>query len=587
MVLRFLFLFIITFLSVSGFTQKTDKKAFKPGLSIPFDTNKNQTATYEEIVNFYRNLDLVSDLVQVREVGITDGGHMLQEVVISKQGFFTPALAKNNGKAILFINNGIHPGEPDGIDASMIFARDMIHNPEMIALLDKVTIVILPVYNIGGCINRSSTSRANQNGPEAYGFRANEKNLDLNRDFIKCDTKNAASFNQLFNYWDPDIMIDTHTSNGADYQYTMTLIATQKDKLHPLLSVFMTDKLLPVLYEDMLKEGWEMIPYVNSNGVPETGIYGFMETPRYSSGYAALHHTISFMPETHMLKPYEDRVISTYAFLSVTADYVANNGKELMNIRKQVKESVKSQKVFPLNYVLNSQKPDSILFKGFTASYKKSEVSGLQRLYYDKSKPWQKMIPFYNHYKANIEVEKPLMYIVPQAYDKIINLMLSNGVKMERLDKDTILNVEIYRIEKYETSKTPYEGHYNHYQTEVSVHKKTKQFFKGDYLIPTDQEKNRYIIETLEPQAPDSWFNWNFFDGILAQKEYFSDYVFEDLADELLTKNPEWSVRLEERKISDSKFANDARAQLDFVYKNSAYYEATHMMYPVARIVKF
>ena len=101
-------------------------------------------------------------------------------------------------------------------------------------------IVIIPVYNVGGALNRGSYSRANQNGPEAYGFRGNARNLDLNRDFIKCDSRNARSFNRLFNQWKPDVFVDTHTSNGADYQYVMTLISTQKDRLGGALGEFLT-----------------------------------------------------------------------------------------------------------------------------------------------------------------------------------------------------------------------------------------------------------------------------------------------------------------------------------------------------------
>ncbi|MBK8624175.1 MAG: hypothetical protein IPN86_00950 [Saprospiraceae bacterium] len=554
-------------------------------LSIPFDIDKNKTATYEEIRTFYTELDNLSPLVDVNDFGTTDSGQPLQVVVIANDNHFSPEDNRKAGKTLLFINNGIHPGEPDGIDAAMLFAREFVKNPKSSAILKSISIVIIPVYNIDGCINRSSTSRANQNGPEAYGFRANAKNLDLNRDFIKCDSKNAISFNQIFNYWQPDVMIDTHTSNGADYPYTMTLIATQKDKLHPLLSEFMTQNMLPYLYKDMDKKGWEMTPYVFSRGLPDLGIYGFMDTPRYSSGYAALHHTISFMPETHMLKPYKDRVESTLEFLKSTTEYLFMHGTQLAQIRKEVRHLVKNQQTFPLNYTINTQKADSLLFKGYTASYKKSEVSGLERLYYDRNKPWQKVIPYFNHYLPETVIKKPFAYIVPQAYDKIIELMKINGVNMHKLTQDTTLDVEMYLIEKFDTAKNPYEGHYNHSQTEVSTFSTRKKYYKGDYLIYTHQESNRYIVETLEPQATDSWFNWNFFDGILAQKEYFSDYVFEDLAADILNKNPEIRTKLENKKLSDEKFASDGRAQLDFVYKNSPYYEPTHNLYPVARLI--
>ena len=578
--------FIIHLLWLFAVSMTAQEQTFHPKLNISFDKNNNSTSTYDEIMDFYKKLEKLSDLVHITKTGMTDSGHPLTVVVLAKKGHFTPEKSRKAGKSILFINNGIHPGEPDGIDASMIFARDIISSSDAARILDNTTIVIIPVYNIGGCLNRSSTSRANQLGPDAYGFRANAKNLDLNRDFIKCDSKNAESFNQIFNYWNPDLMVDTHTSNGADYQYTMTLIATQKDKLHPMLSKELTNNILPELYQNMKHKGWEMTPFVNTRGLPETGIYGFMDGPRYSSGYAALHHTISFMPETHMLKPYKDRVWSTHAFIHLCGQYMTKHGAKLASIRKNVKNAVKTQSTFPLSYVIDQTQVDSMLFKGYTASYKNSEVSGLQRLYYDKSKPWEKKIPYFNTFSPNISVQKPMAYLIPQAYDRIVYLMRLNGVNVQVLGSDTTMHIEQYRIENFETSKTAYEGHYNHSQTQVSVQKLAKKFYKGDYIIYVNQESNRYIVESLEPQGVDSWFNWNFFDGILAQKEYFSDYVFEDLAAEMLTKNPELRTKLLEKQKSDSKFASDARSQLEFVYKNSPYYEPTHMMYPVCRLLE-
>ena len=570
-ILPFVFLTIITYGQMN-----------KKMLSIPFDENQNQTPTYAEIRDFYRNLDLTYDIVNTEDFGMTDSGHPLQIVVIDKDRMVSPKQIREAGKAILFINNGIHPGEPDGIDATMLLAREITEkNP---AWLNKISLVIIPVYNIDGCINRSGTSRANQNGPEAYGFRANAKNLDLNRDFIKCDSKSALSFNEFFNLWDPDVMIDTHTSNGADYQYTMTLISTQKDKLHPLLGTFMSKKMLPSLYAKMDEKGWEMIPYVNSESIPDKGIYGFMDSPRYSSGYAGLHHTISFMPETHMLKPYRDRVLSTKAFIESTIEFLDQNAKELLQIRKEVFNLVKTQDKFHLTYSLDKKKPDSLTFKGYTAAYKPSEVSHHDRLYYDRSKPWQIKIPYYDHFDPALTVTKPKAYLIPQAYDQVLRRLHLNGVKTETIKADTVLDVEVYKIEKYETTKTPYEGHYLHHQTEISVSKKKVQFYKGDYIIFTDQKANRYLVEVLEPQAPDSYFNWNFFDGILSQKEYFSDYVFEDLAAQILSDSPTVQAELDKKRTENQKFAQSAAQQLDFVYRSSPYYEPTHMVYPVMRL---
>lgn len=203
-------------------------------LLTPFEKgNGNQTTTYEECITFYHELDRLYEEVSYFSYETTSVGKSLDLVVISKEKNFDANALRTSDKRIYLINNGIHPGEPDGIDASMMFARDVLTKEELKPILDHVVILIIPAYNVSGMLNRGSFSRVNQNGPEEYGFRGTAQNYDLNRDFVKCDSREAIAFTQIFQQWKPEIMVDTHVSNGADYQYTMTLISTQPDKLHP------------------------------------------------------------------------------------------------------------------------------------------------------------------------------------------------------------------------------------------------------------------------------------------------------------------------------------------------------------------
>ncbi len=546
-------------------------------------SGKKETATYYEAIKHYELLDKTYEQAKLLTYGNTDFGKPLNLLVLSKDKIFDPIAVKKGNKRILLINNGIHPGEPEGIDASMMLARDLLKGN----LLPKdVVICIIPVYNIDGSFNRTGTSRANQNGPVAYGFRGNSKNYDLNRDFIKTDSKNAHSFQEIFNIWQPEIFVDTHTSNGADYQYVMTLIPTHKDKLNPILSSYMTKTMLPSLYTEMKKVGYEMIPYVNSvEETPDEGITGFLESARYSTGYTTLHNTIGFMPETHMLKDYDKRVDATYKLLQIYIDIVVRDAKVIGENKQRADKETTNQVEFPIEWSLNKNLADDLEFKGYAAKQKPSEVSGLDRLYYDRNEPYTKTIKYWNTYQPSITITKPVAYIIPKAWDKIIDLLKLNNVKVQQLQKDTQIDVESYYITDYKTVSTPFEGHYLHSSVKVSPVKQALQFYEGDYVVYTNQSVNRYIIETLEPQAMDSFFNWNFFDAILGMKEHFSAYVFEDTAAELLKKNPELKKKLDAQKTKDSSLSKNAEAQLDFIYKNSDYYEQTHSRYPVARLL--
>lgn len=580
-----IFLSILVFVPQESFCQES-QEADMNQIRTQFEKDNNITATYAEAIDFYLELAAQNSTIQVKEFGMTDSGFPLHEVIITNDGIFDPVEIKKNEKTILFVNNAIHPGEPCGVDASMMLSRDLLKESSMKNLLDNTVVVIIPIYNISGSLNRGSYSRANQDGPKAYGFRGNAQNLDLNRDFIKGDTENARSFNRLFMKWNPDVLIDNHTSNGADYQYVITLIPTQKDKMEPMLSAYLQSTLLPDLYAKMESGRYEMTPYVYARNTPDDGIAGFLDYARYSSGYANLHNCISFMPETHMLKPFKDRVWSTYDFMVAMLSHLEENSSDLLDARSKAIKNTKLKTTFSLDWEMNTDKVDKIMFKGYEAKYRPSDVSGLDRLYYDREAPYEKEILFYNTYKSILDIDKPVAYIVPRAYKQIVDKMKDNGVEVFRLAKDEVREVEIYRIKNYKTTENPYEGHYLHSKLEVDKSLENIQYHKGDYLIYTNQAANKYIVNTLEPQAPDSWFSWNFFDGILMQKEYFSPYVFEDLAAEFLLKNPEVKEALEIKKKEDEKFAKSSYAQLKFVYERSPYFEQTYMRYPVGRLMK-
>ncbi|CCH52613.1 peptidase M14, carboxypeptidase A [Fibrisoma limi BUZ 3] len=536
-----------------------------------------ETATYAEIIAFYQQLDRQYEEATLIEVGPTDAGKPLHLFLLDPDRQFTPTA----DKVTLLINNGIHPGEPEGIDATMLWVRDMLNRK---TLPSNVLLAIVPVYNIGGCLNRG-VSRVNQNGPLEYGFRGNARNYDLNRDFIKTDTEDARTWQTMFQTYKPHVLIDNHTSNGADYQHIMTYFATLKDKLHPAVSGYMAQTLQPELDKALTAKGFEPVPYVNNfSDTPESGFPAFNDSPRYSSGYAALFNCIGFVVELHMWKDYPSRVRGTLAFMEEALRIVSRDATLLIRNKQNADEAVSKQTEFPLTYKLDRTKSKLITFNGYEAKYKPSDVSSLKRLYYDRSAPFTKQIPYQNSYVPDVTVRKPKAYVIPQGWTAIIDRLKRNGAQLRPLSADSLMTVQAYYIEDAKTTQRPFEGHYVHSNVVVRKESLPIQFYKGDYVVSTDQPANRYVVETLEPQGIDSFFAWNFFDSILGQKEHFSAYIFEDTAAELLKNDPALRKKLEERRATDTAFANDANAQLEFVYRHSTYYEKTHNRYPVYRL---
>lgn len=575
--MKFLVFLLFTISSIPLFSQS---------YITPFEKlNQKQTATYQECIQFYQQLDKNFSTIFIKTMGNTDAGYPLHLVLFSSDANFDSQKWHNQQKVVMLINNAIHPGEPDGVDATMMLMRDLA--TKKITVPSNVVVAVIPVYNIGGCLNRNSFSRVNQDGPESYGFRGNAQNLDLNRDFIKSDSKEAQSFAQIFHYLNPDIFIDNHVSDGADYQHTITLLTSQHSKLGGEIGKFMHQTFEPALYKGMEEKNWSMCPYVNfETANPDKGWVAFYDPPRFGSGYAALFGTMAFVTETHMLKPFADRVKSTYALMQVMINNASKHANTILQKRKESIAFIQQQNNFPLNWKVDSSQTDKIIFKGYEAEQKISDVTGLNRLFYNHQKPYSKDIVFYNYFMGEKVVSKPKAYLIPQGWQSVLQLLKANNVQMKQLDKDTLINVETYRIENYKTFTKPYEKHYKHYDVQTSKQQQSVRFLKGDYIIYTNQIANRFLVETLEPEADDSYFCWNFFDAILQQKEGYSDYRWEDVAAKYLEQNPTLKQQLLEKKKQDVAFANNASAQLNFVYKNSPYYEKEHLRYPVFRLVE-
>jgi len=542
------------------------------------------STSYPETISFYKHLAKNHETVNIITIGKTDSGYPLHLVTFNPDKQFDFGLIQQE-KAIMLINNGIHPGEPDGIEATMRFFEDLAKGK--ITVPKNTVVTTIPVYNIGGALNRNSTGRVNQNGPEEYGFRGNARNYDLNRDFIKADTRNAKAFNEIFHYVNPDVFIDNHVSNGADYQYTITHLFTQHNKLGGELGSYLHHTFIPEIEKNLSNNNWDSTPYVNVfNRPPDNGFTQFFDDARFSTGYTALFNTLGMMVETHMLKPYKQRVEGTYAVMKSMLEVTDANFKTIKALRKNANNNYTAGSKYPVQWEIDSSKFSILNFKGYEAEYKTSKVTGLERLYYNREKPFTKEVKYYNYFKPKTEVTIPKAYIIPQGWWNVIELLKLNQIEMQQLEKDTLIKTEVYRIENFNTRNTPFEGHFLHNNTQVSSKIETTLVKKGDYMIFTHQPGIRYLIETLEPQATDSFFNWNFFDSILQQKEGFSPYVFEEVAEQLLESNPELKQRFNKKREEDKNFRENAYAQLSWLYRQSPHYEKAHMHYPILRVLE-
>lgn len=539
----------------------------------------NTTPTYPELINHLKALDNQHDEIQLFNMGESDYGLPIYLCILNGEKDSVSTFIKAKDNTTILINNAIHAGEPDGVNACLQWIEDWIKQGKPTKNIPVVAII--PGYNVGGMMNRNSNSRANQNGPEEYGFRGNAQNLDLNRDFIKMDSKNAFVFAHIFHALNPDVFVDTHVSNGADYQYTLTYIANLRERLTPQMEELTYEKCIPYLEKSLKKKQWDLFPYVELKGEnPDSGIYAFNDLPRYAMGYTGLFNAMSFTVETHMLKPFPERVKATYDFVDELIRFTKENQKDIEAARQKSTEHILNRTDFSYEYRL-SDKKDSIWFKGYEHSYPTSPISGLPQLKYHPNQLNNRWIPHFKTYEAQKEVSIPDFFIVGGQCKKVIERLKANGIVMNVVDRDTTIMATEQRILSYESNAKPYEGHFYHKKTDLTFETNVVFLKPHDVIIDTKQPGRMFLLSVLIADAEDSYFRWNAFDSYLQQKEYFSAYVFEEKAIELLEKDNGLKERLEIERAKDEQFKSSHQRQLEFIYKNSPYFEPSYNLIPV------
>lgn len=555
----------------------------------------NRTPTWQEAIAAFREIAENHPRAHLIEAGRSDVGRPIHAFILSNSSDRVESLhalkkirTSELNKLGLLINNAIHPGEPCGVDASVAWLRELMADEDSLEqTLSTMDIAVIPMYNVGGALNRNCCTRTNQDGPEAYGFRGNARNLDLNRDFIKMDSHNAFAFVDLFQSFVPDVFIDTHTTNGADYPYEMTLIATQPDKAGPVLGPFLRTEMIPALYESMDKRGTLMSPYVYSvDETPESGIKGFLETPRYSTGYAVLFGAIGFTAEAHMLKPFPVRVRATKELIASTVDYMVNHANRLRQVRQEESRRWLHATQAPVRWEMNDRYTE-LAFQGYASRREISPVTGALRLKYDRSETWEKSIPYYDDFGAVDVIEIPKYWVIPQAWHNVVERLEQNEVVLERIPTDTTIVLRVGEIEGFKSSSLPYEGHHLNKLDSVRWSVQPIQLFAGDYVVSSDQKALRFLCEVLAPEAHDSYFVWNFFDSAMQQKEHFSAYVFEETAGEMLANDSLLRTEFEAALEADASLKENAMSQLNWLYKASLHYEGTVNRYPVYQSMDF
>lgn len=567
-----------------------DKNISKDWLTHFEKSNQLESPDYENTLKYFQKFADSTPYVKIKTIGITPQGRELKVIIVSKDKSFTPEQAKKTGKAIILIQNGIHPGEVEGKDACMLLLREILITKEKHNLLDNIILLIIPVLNVDGHERVSPFNRPNQNGPKKMGWRTNALNLNLNRDYLKADTPEIRSFLKLFNEWLPDFMIDNHTTNGADYQYHVTYGIETHQNIDKELVNWIEKKYLPHLLSKVERDGFLIGPYMEfKSGTIESGIIDLPSPPRLSHGYSATQNRVCLLVETHSLKPFANRVFSTKSMMEHTLDFVNNNHKEIISLNRQAdKQTIKNylvnKKKFPL-VLRGNGKFDKFLFKGFEWYDEHSEITGSTVRYYT-DKPIEIEIPIFNKANSLKKIIVPAAYLIPKQFQNVIEVIKSHHILFNLVKAKKILKVEKYKFDNVQFAPRPYEGRqlpsFN-----CTPYTETVEVEAGTLIVYTNQRQLRVIVNLLEPEAPDSFVNWGFFNAFFERKEYAEAYVMEPVAKQMLKNDSELRTEFYKKLNEDEAFRNNSGERLDFFYKRSPFYDKGENVYPISRLLNF
>jgi murein tripeptide amidase MpaA len=555
-------------------------------------TDYRETPRYDETIAYARKLAGASPLIRFKSFGQSGEGRELPLLIAATGNTFTPQAARNAGKAIILIQACIHAGESDGKDAGFALLRDIAITKTRTGLLDHAVVLFIPIYNTDGHERFGPYNRINQNGPAEMGWRATSANLNLNRDYMKADAPETRAWLKLWTEWNPDLLIDCHVTDGADFQYNITYIYEHHEHAPAPVLAWMREAFDQRIFPATTATGNLLAQYMTfrDNRDLTKGIDGFVMPPRFSTGYTTIRNRPGITIETHMLKSYRNRVRGTYDLLRFTLEEVNRNPEKLLRaVREADEETVKAgsrydpQRRYPLQIQL-TDKPKSVQFKGVESRTEQSDVSGAVRVVFG-TKPLEMTIPFYDESRVAAAVAPPLYYIVPPQWKEVIGVLAAHGLRLQRLSATTTIEVESYRFDNVKFAPAPFEGRIMPGEMTKILVRERRAFPSGSVVVPVAQPAGNVAVHLLEPDGPDSFLAWGFFNVIFEQKEYGEDYVLEKLAREMLAKDENLRREFEQKVATDPKFAASPTARLNFFYERSPYWDKQVNLYPVGRVI--
>ncbi len=552
-------------------------------------TGFRETSSYEQTFEYIRRLQRRSPLIRLEQFGESAQGRALYVVVLSGEGRFTPGQAHSGNKPVVLISNCIHSGEACGKEASLMLMRDLTDG-SLKGVLDKITLLVVPIFNADGHERTSVWNRLNQDGPEGgMGHRATALGFDLNRDFMKLDTVEAQAWvSRLFNRWQPHLTVDMHTTDGWDHRYALTYLYDR----HPLMPAMLEQTVSGIIERitpAMREAGYPIQVYGSVDKLnPEAGYTVWPPYPRLCTSYVATRGRLALLAEAHAHKDFRTRVHAAYHYLRAVLQDVAARGAEVVSAVEEAEAQLirrgATVDTADLVALAIESRPTrkSITLETFELEVETDPRTGLHCISYTDT-PRDHTVPLNASMEVTRSVIRPAAYIIPAEYRRlVVDHLLLHGALVERAVEPFEAEVEVYHIDELTFDQTPYQGHLRATPSVGPVRRELSRFPAGTYIVPLAQPCSEIIALLLEPESGDSLLAWNRMNGITTDGKVRESWVLANRSREMMD-DPEVAEAFRRRAAEDPAFLEDRSARLNFFWERTPYPTPGVGDYPISR----
>ncbi|MBR5082329.1 MAG: hypothetical protein IKX35_07820 [Bacteroidales bacterium] len=550
-------------------------------------SNYLETDNYEGTIAYAKLLSKEFKEVHYQTIGQTAQGRDIPLLIVDGNGYTNPRKIHRSGKNLILVESCIHPGEPNGKDAIFLLIRNMLTGREYRNLLDDFSFLFIPVLSPDGLANFSPYNRINQNGPKQMGWRVNAQGLNLNRDFTKLDSPELRAFTAMFNKWQPDLFFDTHATDGADYQYVTTYSVENFGNYDPSITYWLSEVWEPKIGAAMMRHDMPVTRYIEFHpwGDPTASLYDESFSAMFSEAYTTARNCPGILLETHMLKPYRDRVLSTYYMIVETLNIISDNKEAYQNALQQARKSDLTLKEIPIN--MQPELNDTIWenFLGYHFDTVQSDITGSWYYAYDTTRPETRKVRRVLSTRPEKTLSVPKEYIIPAQYAEVIDIVKAHGFDVNLLKSEKTLTVNTYRFSNVSFAPRPSEGRCRVAHADAEEITKEVTFPKGSAVVKTAQNGVRLLMNLLEPEMQGSLFEWGFFSHVLQRVEYFEIYKMEPMARQMLAADPFLEEQFNAWKAAFPKDQQPSQyAIMNWFYEHSPYCDKNYLVYPVGMV---